>query len=148
MRGGSIRSRTLSFAGCNGNYWSSTVQSGTDARNLLFNSDGSSTQSNNYRNRGFSLRCLALYPATGDKGFTARPLFFVRGGYTHESIYALSGAGHLGVYWSSATRSAIDAYDLRFHSGNPNTQNYDYRFYGLSLRCVASGRSSRSTYSS
>ncbi|MBR2658782.1 hypothetical protein IKD57_02715 [Candidatus Saccharibacteria bacterium] len=49
----------MNNAGYNGNYWSSTVQSDTNARNLNFNSGGSNTQNNNNRNNGFSLRCLA-----------------------------------------------------------------------------------------
>ena len=59
VRGGYIYNRTLSNAGYYGIYWSSTVQSDTNARRLLFNSGGSATQNDSYRYDGFSLRWLA-----------------------------------------------------------------------------------------
>ncbi|MBR2658298.1 hypothetical protein IKD57_00130, partial [Candidatus Saccharibacteria bacterium] len=59
VRGGYIDYRTLCYAGYYGYYWSSTMQSGTNARFLLFYSGGSGTQNNRSRSLGFSLRCLA-----------------------------------------------------------------------------------------
>ena len=56
------RNRTnglLNNQGTNGNYWSSTV-SGTNARNLNFNSSAANTNNNNRAN-GFSVRCLKDY---------------------------------------------------------------------------------------
>ena len=56
------RNRTnglLNNQGTNGNYWSSTV-SGTNARNLNFNSTVANTNNNNRAN-GFSVRCLKDY---------------------------------------------------------------------------------------
>jgi hypothetical protein len=47
---------SLNNVGSNGNYWSSTV-SGTNARNLNFNSSNANMNSNNRAN-GFSVRCL------------------------------------------------------------------------------------------
>ena len=47
---------TLNNVGSNGNYWSSTV-SGTNARNLNFNSTGANMNTNNRAN-GFSVRCI------------------------------------------------------------------------------------------
>ena len=46
----------LNNQGTNGNYWSSTV-SGTNARNLNFNSTATTTNNNNRAN-GFTVRCL------------------------------------------------------------------------------------------
>ena len=46
----------LTNVGSNGNYWSSTV-SGTNARNLNFNSSNANMNSNNRAN-GFSVRCI------------------------------------------------------------------------------------------
>ena len=55
----------------------------------------------------------AGYPATGDKGFTARPLFFVRGGYIYYKIeQTLTEAGHIGLYYSNTIRAADHAYYL------------------------------------
>lgn len=47
---------SLNNVGSNGNYWSSTV-SGTNARNLNFNSSNANMNSNNRAN-GNSVRCL------------------------------------------------------------------------------------------
>jgi len=47
---------SLNNVGSNGNYWSSTV-SGTNARNLNFNSSGASMSSSD-RALGLSIRCL------------------------------------------------------------------------------------------
>lgn len=46
----------LTNVGSNGNYWSSTV-SGTNARNLNFNSSNANMNANNRAN-GFSVRCI------------------------------------------------------------------------------------------
>lgn len=50
---------TLNNQGTNGNYWASTV-SGTNARNLNFNSTVANTNNNNRAN-GFTVRCLKDY---------------------------------------------------------------------------------------
>ena len=47
---------SLNNVGSNGNYWSSSV-SGTNARNLNFNSSNANMNSNNRAN-GFSVRCI------------------------------------------------------------------------------------------
>jgi len=47
---------SLNNVGNNGNYWSSTV-SGTNARNLNFNSSNANMNSNNRAN-GFTVRCI------------------------------------------------------------------------------------------
>lgn len=49
----------LNNQGTNGNYWSSTV-SGTNARNLNFNSTAANTNNNNRAN-GLTVRCLKDY---------------------------------------------------------------------------------------
>ena len=52
-------SGSLFNVGSNGNYWSSTV-SGSNARNLNFNSSNANMNSNNRAN-GNSVRCLKDY---------------------------------------------------------------------------------------
>ena len=58
-RPGNVNAGVLNNAGNNENYWSSTVSSGTIARNLEFNSGVVNPQNENNRFNGFSLRCLA-----------------------------------------------------------------------------------------
>jgi hypothetical protein len=50
---------SLNNVGTNGNYWSSTV-SGTNARNLNFNSSNANMNTNNRAN-GNAVRCLKDY---------------------------------------------------------------------------------------
>ena len=49
---------SLNNRGSNGNYWSSTWISATNARNLNFNSSGVNPQNNNNRRNGFSVRAV------------------------------------------------------------------------------------------
>jgi hypothetical protein len=58
---------SLNNVGTNGNYWSSTV-SGTNARNLNFNSSNANMNDNNRAN-GFSVRCLKDYRWLGHSPF-------------------------------------------------------------------------------
>ena len=133
VRGGYINGRTLRYAGYLGIYWSSTVQSDTYVRNLRFDSGASSARDSSDRYLAFSLRCLALYPATGDKGFTARPLFFVRGGSINNRN--LNNAGRTGNYLSSTVQSSTSIYNLNFNSGGSDTRASNYRYLGFFLRC-------------
>ena len=75
-----------------------------------------------------------LFYITGDKGFTARPLFFVRGGYVLGG--SSNRAGYSGFYCSSTIMSDQEAYYLSFASTNVLTQNHNItRVNGRSLRC-------------
>ena len=134
----------MNVAGYGGYYWSSTVQSGTSARILYLGSGGSDTQYSSNRRYGFSLRCLALYPTTGDKGFTARPLFFVRGGYSVSQ--SLRNNGYRGFYSSSTNSSKMDIIYLLFQNGYIVNDNNN-KMRGYSLRYVVSGRICQYAYS-
>ena len=63
------------------------------------------------------------------------PLYFIPAGYVRSST--LSNAGNRGYYWSSTAASGYNAYDLRFYSGYVYPSNYDYRYSGQSVRCLA-----------
>ncbi len=63
------------------------------------------------------------------------PAYFVYGGYWFGSSYYV---GSFGYYWSSVVESSNYAYLLYFGvDGDLNPQNYNYRDFGYSLRCVA-----------
>ena len=66
------------------------------------------------------------------------PLLFVRGGYVSPGL-SLYYAGYVGIYWSSVSDYSDVAYSLYFTSGVVYPSNYDYRYSGLSVRCVALG---------
>ena len=64
------------------------------------------------------------------------PYYLLRGGYLFNS--SLFSAGSYGSYWSSTPNGSSDAYFLYFTSGYVY-MNYDYRYDGFSVRCVAAG---------
>ena len=63
---------------------------------------------------------------------------FVRGGYVDPGG-SLPNAGYVGIYWSSVSDYSDVAYSLYFTSGVVYPSNYDYRYSGQSIRCVALG---------
>ena len=70
-----------------------------------------------------------------DRTLAANPLWFVRGGRVYSG--SLDYSGFNGFYWSSTVYSSNYAYRLYFNSGNVTPANYDGRYYGWSVRCVA-----------
>ncbi len=50
---------------------------------------------------------------------------------------ALSNVGSYGRYWSRTAYSTNLAYYLLFYSTNVDPAYYDSRYYGFSVRCVA-----------
>ena len=58
-RSGNVNSSTLNNFSTNGNYWSSSAQSGSQAYNLNFNSGELYPANRNNRNNGRSVRCVA-----------------------------------------------------------------------------------------
>ena len=64
------------------------------------------------------------------------PYYLLRGGNLFNR--SLSNAGSTGYYWSSTPDGSSYAYILLFYSGGVGT-NYDRRYSGLSVRCVAAG---------
>ena len=63
---------------------------------------------------------------------------FVRGGYVNPGRY-LNYAGNYGHYWSSVGLNRYDAYNLNFASGSVSPSNFNYRYFGYSVRCVVLG---------
>ena len=59
VRSGNVNSGSLNNSANNGNYWSSAVDSTSNAFNLNFNSGNVNPANNNNRNNGFSVRCVA-----------------------------------------------------------------------------------------
>ena len=78
--------------------------------------------------------------SSNDAGSTAlisAPLYFVRSGYgVSGSLWA---AGYTGDYWSSTAGSSTSlAYELFFYPGGVNPSYTRSRYYGQSVRCLAS----------
>ena len=59
---GNYNGTSLNNRGTNGNYWSSTWNSETNARNMNFNSTGVNPQNNNNRRYGFTVRAVQHLP--------------------------------------------------------------------------------------
>ena len=77
--------------------------------------------------------------AAGSTALVSAPLYFVRSGYVLSG--SLRYAGSYGDYWSSTAGSnTIFAYELYFNSGyvNPSNIGSHLRYYGQSVRCLAS----------
>ena len=55
---GNYNGTSLNNRGTNGNYWSSTFNSATNAYNLNFNASGVNPQNNNNRRYGFTVRAV------------------------------------------------------------------------------------------
>jgi uncharacterized protein (TIGR02145 family) len=63
-------------------------------------------------------------------------LFLPAAGYRFFHDGSAYNVGSNGYYWSSSV-SGTNAYYMLFYSGNVNPNNFNYRAYGLSVRCVA-----------
>ena len=76
--------------------------------------------------------------SAGSTAITQTPLYFNPSGYVYSG--SLRYAGDYGYYWSSTAYSSTNsAYYLNFSSGyvSPSVF-YDRRYYGFSVRCLAS----------
>ena len=65
------------------------------------------------------------------------PYYLLRGGYLYDS--SLDTAGSSGYYWSSTPSGSSYAYRLLFGSGYIYASGSNYRYSGVSVRCVAAG---------
>ena len=84
---------------------------------------------------------MAAYNITSNTDSTTRitqsPLYFHPSGAVYSG--SLRYAGNYGRYWSSTAYSSTNyAYALAFSSGVVNPSNFDNRYYGFSVRCLAS----------
>jgi hypothetical protein len=61
---GNYNGTTLNNRGSNGNYWSSSYNSATNAYNLNFNSSNVNPANNNNRRYGFTARAVQHLPGT------------------------------------------------------------------------------------
>ena len=62
------------------------------------------------------------------------PLYLARSGNINSGSF--NNAGGYGYYWSSTVNNSEYARLLVFYSSNVNPENYNYRYYGFSVRCV------------
>ena len=78
--------------------------------------------------------------AASSAGFNilvASPLSFVRAGFADNGSLGYRSSSGYGYYWSSTVAGGNYAYSLNFRSSNVYRSNNN-RYYGYSLRCVAS----------
>ncbi len=98
----------------------------------------------NNQSKGSFYYLLSKYGLTssvsaGSYNIARNPLYFVRSGYVYPNGPGLSIAGLRGYYWSSTPNpsSANYAYYLIFTNTNVTPSDYNYRYLGFSLRCLA-----------
>ena len=65
------------------------------------------------------------------------PLYFVRSGYVSPSGHYLGYAGNNGYYWYSRTGSSSYGPNLYFYSTNVDPTDFNPRYDGYSVRCIA-----------
>ena len=96
--------------------------------------------SNNSNSGSFQALMTAYSISSNTAGSTAitqSPLYFNPSGRVYSGSLWRAGSG--GNYWSStALSSASRAYYLYFNSGNVYPSDINYRYDGLSVRCLAS----------
>lgn len=63
--------------------------------------------------------------------------YFVRSGYINPINGRLLNSGNYGDYWSGLAGSSNSAYELYFLSSDVGPSNYNNRYYGYPVRCVA-----------
>ena len=66
------------------------------------------------------------------------PLSFSRSGSYAWLSGGLNNRGYNGYYWSAASGSDTNSYNLSFNSSALNPRNNNYKGYGFAVRCVAS----------
>lgn len=64
---------------------------------------------------------------------SSKKIFLPAAGYWNDALY---DAGSSGGYWSSEYYDGDYAYDLLLFSNGGQDWNYDYRYFGLSVRPV------------
>ena len=119
---------SINNVGSNGNYWSTTSQSATNAYNVNFNADNFNSQNNNNRYNGFSVRLASVAALTL---VPILPAAGRRNGTSFENV------GSNGNYWSTTSQSATNAYNVNFNADNFNSQNNWDRFRGFSVRLAS-----------
>ena len=112
----------------------------TDATDSICPKGWQLPTSNNSNSGSFQALTNAYSISSNTDGSTAlvsSPLYFVRSGYVYSG--SLWYAGNAGDYWSSTAFSNTSfAYELYFGSGYVYPSNYTDRYYGQSVRCLAS----------
>ena len=73
--------------------------------------------------------------AAGSTKIRSAPYNFPYAGYVLGG--SLNGVGSGGDYWSRTANSATGAYDLAFNSSNVLPASSNIRYFGRSIRCVA-----------
>ena len=93
--------------------------------------------SNNSNSGSFQALMNAYSIGNDSTKITQSPLYFNPSGYVYSG--SLRFAGNLGYYWSSTAYSSTSrAYYLAFLSGLVNPSGYVSRYFGQSVRCLAS----------
>ena len=98
---------------------------------------GSSWAEANTRGNAVAGRFYGANHATATMSNLAGCVFFPANGFRNNNTGGLSMShGSYGSYWSSTQESRTGGFSLNFDSNNSRPSNYDYKNYGLSLRCV------------
>ena len=78
-----------------------------------------------------------LNSSNPDGALNTAPLYFVRSGYVLPSGHYLSSAGYGGYYWYGRANTSSLGFSLYFVSTYVIPTNFNSRYYGDSVRCIA-----------
>ncbi len=102
---------SINNVGAQGNYWSTTSASETNAYNVNFNGSWFNSANSNNRYNGFSVRLASVVSA-----LTLGSVILPAAGYRNGTSFGRLNAGEEGGnYWSTTSSSATNAYNVWFH---------------------------------
>ena len=121
---------SINNVGAQGNYWSTTSASETNAYNVNFNGSWFNSANSNNRYNGFSVRLASVVSA-----LTLGSVILPAAGYRNGT--SVGGVGTEGNYWSMTSSSETNAYNVNFNGSNFNSANNNSRCIGRSVRLAS-----------
>ena len=121
---------SINNVGAQGNYWSTTSASETNAYNVNFNGSWFNSANSNNRYNGFSVRLASVVSA-----LTLGSVILPAAGYRNGT--SIGGVGTDGNYWSTTSASETNAYHVGFNGSWFNSANSNNRYNGNSVRLAS-----------
>ena len=121
---------SINNVGAEGNYWSTTSSSATNAYNVNFNGSNFNSANSNNRFYGFSVRLASVVSALA-LGSVILPAAGYRSGTSINNV------GAQGNYWSTTSASETNAYNVNFNGSWFNSANSNNRYNGFSVRLAS-----------
>ena len=132
---------SINNVGTQGNYWSTTSSSETNAYNVNFNGSWFNSANSNNRSYGFSVRLASVASAlalVSVSDLCVLALFLPAAGYRNGTSFNRMGESDAGGgYWSTTSAGETDAYSVWFRGADFNSAYSHTRFFGFSVRLAS-----------